>query len=217
MAYMNIGIIGTGVVGQTLGTGLAAKGHAVKIGSRDPQSDKLQEWKTQAGPNASTGTLEEAAKFGDLVIVATNWDGTENALELAGPDNLAGKVVIDTTNPLSFGASGPDLGVGFTDSAGEQVQRYIPQARVVKALNIVSAFMMLDPDALGETADMFIAGNDAGAKQEVTAFLESFGWPVIDLGGIQEARLLEALGMVWVKYYFNVRNEGRHAFKLIRQ
>jgi len=213
---MNIGIIGTGVVGQTLGTGLASKGHMVKIGSRDPQSEKLQEWKVQAGSNASTGTLEETAKFGNLIILATNWNGTENALEQAGPDNFAGKVVIDTTNPLSFGPNGPDLGVGFTDSAGEQVQRYIPQARVVKALNTVSAFMMLDPNALGETADMFIAGNDAGAKKEVTAFLEEFGWPVIDLGGIEESRLIEALGMVWVKYYFSVHNNGRHALKLIR-
>lgn len=213
---MNIGIIGTGVVGQTLGKGLAAKGHSVKIGSRNPNSEKLKEWESQAGPNTSTATLEETAKFGDLIILATLWGGTENALELAGPDNFAGKVVIDATNPLSFGAGGPDLGVGFTDSAGEQVQRYIPQARVVKALNIVSAFMMLDPNALGETADMFIAGNDAEAKKEVTTFLEGFGWPVIDLGGIQESRLLEALGMVWVKYFFNVRNEGKHAFKLIR-
>ena len=213
---MNIGIIGTGVVGQTLGTGLAAKGHSVKIGSREPQSEKLQEWQNQAGPNSSTGTLEETARFGDLIILATNWHGTENALALAGPDNLAGKVVIDTTNPLTFGAEGPSLGVGFSDSAGEQVQRILPESRVVKALNIVSAFMMLDPNALRETPDMFIAGNDAGAKKEVTTFLEGFGWPVIDLGGIQEARLIEAIAMVWVKYYFSVRNEGRHAFKLIR-
>lgn len=213
---MNIGIIGTGVVGQTLGSGLAAKGHSVKIGSRDPQSEKLQEWQSQAEPNASTGTLEEAARFGDMVILATNWHGTESALTLAGPDNFAGTVVIDATNPLAFGAAGPDLGVGFTDSAGEQVQRLIPKARVVKALNTVSAFMMLDPNALGDTADMFIAGNDAGAKQEVTAFLEDFGWPVIDLGGIEESRLIEAIAMVWVKYFFKVRNGGRHAFKLIR-
>lgn len=213
---MNIGIIGTGVVGQTLGTGLTAKGHSVKIGSREPHSEKLQKWQNEAGPNASTGTLAETAKFGDLIILATNWHGTESALTQAGPDNLAGKVVIDATNPLAFGPKGPDLGVGFTDSAGEQVQRIIPQAKVVKALNTVSAFMMLVPNSLGETADMFIAGNDAGAKKEVTTFLESFGWPVIDLGNIEESRLIEAMGMVWVKYYFSVRNEGRHAFKLIR-
>lgn len=213
---MNIGIIGTGPVGETLGVGLAARGHTVKIGSRDPQSEKLQAWQTQVGPNASTGTLEETARFGDLIILATNWQGTENALQLAGPDNLAGKVVIDLTNPLAPGPNGVDLGVGFTDSAGEQVQRVIPQARVVKAFNTVSAFMMLDANALGETADMFIAGNDPTAKQEVTRFLEEFGWPVIDLGGIEESRLIEALAMVWVKYFFRNQNGGRHAFKLIR-
>src|SRR4051794_40946430 len=128
---MNIGIIGTGIVGQTLGKALAGLGHVVKLGSREPNSEKLQEWAVQSGPNASSGNLAETAAFGDLVIVATNWHGTENALQLAGPENLAGKVVIDATNPLNFGPTGPSLALGFSDSGGEQVQRWIPEARVV--------------------------------------------------------------------------------------
>lgn len=213
---MKIGIIGTGVVGQTLGTGLVKLGHSVKIGSRDPQSAKLLEWASQNGPEASTGTLDEAAKFGDIAILATNWNGTENALQLAGPENLAGKVLIDVTNPLAFAAGKPDLALGFSDSGGESIQRWAPEARVVKALNIVTASVMVDPGQLAEMPDMFIAGNDEAAKKEVTALLESFGWPVIDIGGIEEARLLESLGMLWVKYYFKYRNNGLHAFKLIR-
>ncbi len=212
---MNIGIIGTGVVGQTLGVGLTGLGHQVMLGSREPHSQKIQEWLGQAGSQARAGEFSEAASFGELVIVATLWDGTENALKLAGAENLAGKVVIDTTNPLKFGENGPDLTIGFTDSAGESVQRWLPQARVVKAFNIVPAAMMIKADLLGETPDMFICGNDAEAKQTVTSLLKDFGWPTIDMGNIEEARLIEPLGMLWIKHFFRTKN-GQHAFKLVR-
>ncbi|HEX2916794.1 MAG TPA: NADPH-dependent F420 reductase [Chloroflexia bacterium] len=214
---MKVGIIGTGVVGQTLGTGLVNLGHTVKIGSRDASNPKLQEWVSANGERASGGTFAEAAEFGEVLIVATHYEGTENALKLAGPDNFAGKVVIDATNPLSFGADGPSLAVGFSDSAAEQIQRLLPGARVVKAFNIVPAALMIQPDLLGELPDMFICGNDQEAKQVVTDILTAFGWPpAIDLGGLQEARLVEPLGMVWIKYYFNTKN-WQHAFKLIRK
>lgn len=213
---MKIGIIGTGMVGQTLGSGLVALGHEVKIGSREPHSQKLQEWVAQTGAAASTGTFAEAAKFGEVIYLAISWQGTEHALHLAGPENLAGKVVVDVTNPLQYGESGPSLAVGFSDSGGEQVQRWIPDARVVKALNIVGSPYMFNPaEKLGDQPDMFIAGNDAAAKQTVTELLQQAGWSVIDTGDITESRLLEPLAMLWIKHFFRTKN-GQHAFKLIR-
>jgi len=213
---LKIGIIGSGVVGQTLGTGLAALGHEVKIGSREPNSEKLLEWQAKTGDKASTGTFAETATFGDMAIIATLWDGTEHALQLSGPDSLAGKVVIDATNPLKFGPKGPELAIGFSESAGEHVQNWLPQAKVVKAFNIVTAPLMVNPGLLGETPDMFICGNDEAAKQEVTDLLTTMGWPTIDLGTIEESRLIEPIGMAWVKYYFKTQN-WQHAFKLIRK
>jgi 8-hydroxy-5-deazaflavin:NADPH oxidoreductase len=159
--------------------------------------------------------LTETARFGEIIIVATNWDGTENALKLAGPENFAGKVVIDTTNPLKFGPNGPELAIGFTESAGEHIQEWLPSAKVVKAFNIITSAIMVKPDLLGETSTMFICGNDAEAKKTVTSILESMGWPVIDLGGIVEARLVEPLAQVWIKHFFNTKS-WRHAFRLIQ-
>lgn len=213
---MKIGIIGTGMVGQTLGSGLVELGHEVKIGSREPHSQKLQDWVAKTGAAASTGTFAEAAQFGEVIYLATNWEGTENALKLAGPENLAGKVVIDAVNPLKFGENGPALAIGFSDSAGEQIQRWILEAKVVKALNTVGSGFMFNPtEKLGEQPDMFIAGNDADAKQVVTKLLEQAGWEVIDAGDITESRLLEPLAMLWIKHLFNTKKPN-HAFKLIR-
>jgi predicted dinucleotide-binding enzyme len=213
---MKIGIIGSGIVGQTLGTGLAGLGHEVKLGTREPSSEKVQEWLAKAGANASAGTFDEVATFGEVIILATHWDGTENALRLAGAENLAGKVLIDATNPLKFGPTGPDLAIGFTDSAGESVQRWAADSKVVKAFNIVPAALMVDAALLGETADMFIAGNDEEAKQTTTEILKAFGWSVVDMGSIEESRLIEPLGMLWIKHYFRTKN-WQHAFKLIRK
>jgi len=122
----------------------------------------------------------------DIVFVATNWEGTENALELAGKGNLAGKVVVDVTNPLKQGAAGPELALGFSDSGGEQVQRWLPDAKVVKAFNIVTAGTMVSPKREEGVPDMLIAGNDAAAKAKVTEILTQLGWPTIDLGGLVE-------------------------------
>jgi 8-hydroxy-5-deazaflavin:NADPH oxidoreductase len=214
---MKIGIIGTGAVGQTLGTGLVALGHTVKIGSREPQSEKLQEWVKNTGAQASAGTYAEVAQYGEVIFLATLWTGTENALRLADPKNLAGKVVIDITNPLSFGPNGPGWAFGFSDSGGESIQRWLPQARVVKALNTVPAAVMIKPDYLGEPVDMFICGDDLEAKKITIELLNAFGWEApIDLGGIVESRLLEALTMLWVKYMV-ISQDWQHAFKLVRK
>ena len=152
-----------------------------------------------------------------MAILATLWSGTENALQMAGPDNLAGKVVIDATNPLRFEPNAPpSLVLGHTDSGGEQVQRWLPKARVVKAFNFVGNAHMFRPEFPGGPPDMLICGNDADAKQKVTGILKEFGWPVIDIGGIEGARLLEPLCVLWVLY--GIRSgTWNHAFKLLRK
>ncbi|MGH7529178.1 MAG: NADPH-dependent F420 reductase, partial [Gemmatimonadales bacterium] len=194
-----VGILGTGQVGQSLARGFEKYGHEVRLGSRDP-----------ARPYA------DAARFGEIAVLCTRWDGTENALRLAGPDNLAGKVVIDVTNPLGAGSSGPALAVGFDDSGGEHVQRWLPGSRVVKALNIINQAYMVDPQFPGGPPDMFIAGNDAAAKRTVTEILRQFGWPVMDIGGIEGARLLESLAMLWITIGVR-RGRWDHAWKLLRE
>lgn len=214
---MKIGILGTGDVGRMLGAGLARLGHDVMIGSRTPESDKLAAWREMAGERASTGTFAEAAAFGEMVILATLWSGTENALRMAGPENMAGKVVIDATNPLAITPGAPPaLAIGHTDSGGEQVQRWLPESRVVKAFNIVGNAHMVNPEFPCGPPDMFICGNDAEAKRVVSELCAELGWPTIDIGGIDGARLLEPLCMLWVKYGI-ATGTWNHAFKLLRK
>ena len=135
---MRIGILGTGDVGQALGLGFANLGYEVKIGSRDPKSEKIKSWIAKSGKYASAGTFAEAAAFAEIAVLATSWAGTENAIRLTDPNHLAGKIVIDATNPLSFKPnSPPSLALGHNDSGGEQVQRWLPKSYVVKAFNIV--------------------------------------------------------------------------------
>ncbi len=214
---MKIGIFGSGDVGRALGAGFAARGHDVMMGTRTPDGDKVQAWVAQQGAHASAGTYAQAAAFADVAVLATSWSGTENALRLADPANLAGKVVIDVTNPLDFSGGGvPTLVLGHTDSGGEQVQRWLPQARVVKAFNTVNNADMVDPKYAGGPPDMFLCGDDEAAKKAVADVCAAFGWPVIDIGGIEGARLLEALAMLWIVYGFR-NNSWRHAFKLLRK
>ncbi|MFN2607614.1 MAG: NADPH-dependent F420 reductase [Acidimicrobiales bacterium] len=214
---MDVGILGTGVVGCTLGSGFVGLGHTVKMGSREAGNERAAQWAAGAGDRASTGTFADAAVFGEVVVLATAWSGTENALRLAGPDHLAGKVLIDATNPLASAApdSPPGLAVGHTDSGGEQVQRWLPGARVVKAFNTVGNAHMVHPDLPGGPPDMFICGDDPGAKDVVTGILADFGWPAVDVGGIEGARLLEPMCILWVLYGLRTGTWG-HAFKLLR-
>lgn len=214
---MKIGILGTGNVGQALGSGFAALGHEVKMGSRDPSQEKVRDWVNKAGAKASAGTFAEAAAFGELAVICTIWTGTENAIRLTDPANLAGKVVIDTVNPLDF-SSGipPKLAIGHTDSASEQIQRWLPDSKVVKAFNIVGSPHMFRPEFLGGPPDMFICGNDEQAKATVTDLLKTFGWSVVDIGTIDCARYLEPMAMVWIRHFFRV-NSVNHAFKLLHK
>jgi predicted dinucleotide-binding enzyme len=214
---MRIGILGSGEVGRALGKAFAGLGHEVKIGSRDPGKVELAEWVRTAGAAASAGTFEEAAAFGEVAVLATLWSGTESALRLAGAENLRGKVVIDATNPLVFApGKPPGLALGHTDSGGEQVQRWLPGARVVKAFNTVGHAHMVQPDFPGGPPDMFICGNDDDARRQVGDICRQFGWSVVDLGGIEGARLLEPLCILWVLH--GIRSSSwNHAFKLLRK
>ena len=213
---MRIGIIGSGDVGRALGRGFAARGHDVKLGTRDPGAEKIQDWLANAVGNATAGTFAEAAEFGELLVLATLWEGTENAIQLAGKESFAGKVLFDATNPLDFSRGvPPTLAVSGDDSGGERIQRWLPDAKVVKAFNTVSNVQMVEPHLPGGPPDMFICGEDAEAKQTVTELANSLGWPVIDLGGIANARYLESMAMVFIVHAFNTGN-WNIAFKLLR-
>jgi predicted dinucleotide-binding enzyme len=214
---MKIGILGSGDVGHALGRGFVSRGHDTMMGSRDPNGENVQSWVKASGPRARAGSLADAARFAEMAVLCTAWSGTKSAIDLAGPDNLRGKVVIDVTNPLAF-AEGkpPGLAPGHTDSGGEQVQRWLPGSRVVKAFNSVGNGHMVDPQFPGGPPDMFICGNDDDAKKAVVDICSSFGWPAIDIGGIEGARVLEPLCILWVIYA--MRNGSRdHAFKLLRK
>jgi 8-hydroxy-5-deazaflavin:NADPH oxidoreductase len=213
---MKIGVLGSGDVGQALGSGLISLGNEVKMGCREAGNEKARAWVAKSGARASQGTFADAAAFADLAVLATLWSGTENVIQQAEPKNLAGKVVIDATNPLVFTPNEPpSLALGHTDSGGEQVQRWLPKSRVVKCFNIVGHAHMVHPDFPGGPPDMFLCGNDAEAKKTVTGICQAFGWPVVDIGGIEGARLLEPICILWVLY--GIRSKSwNHAFKLLR-
>src|SRR2546428_112663 len=198
---MKVGILGSGDVGRALGRGFASRGHEVKIGSRKPNAKELQAWLKETKGKGSVGSPAEAAAFGEVLVLAVVGEAAEAAIDLAGPRNFDGKVVIDVMNPLDFsGGMPPGLFVGTTDSLGERMQRKLPKARVVKCFNIVGNANMVDPKLPGGPPDMMIAGNDKRAKTRVTGIVKEFGWPgAIDVGGIDSARWLEAITPLWVR------------------
>jgi predicted dinucleotide-binding enzyme len=213
---MRVGVLGSGPVGQALGRGFASRNNEVMLGTRSPASDKVQAWVAE-GEARSAGTFAEAAAFGELVVLATLGLAAEEALELAGPNRLAEKVVIDATNPLEYPGDGSvRLAFGFDDSLGERVQRELPESKVVKAFNTVGNPYMVDPGLPGGPPTMLICGNDAVAKATVSEICEDFGWEAADLGPIERSRTLEEVAMAWV-YYGQVRGAWDHAFKLLRK
>jgi 8-hydroxy-5-deazaflavin:NADPH oxidoreductase len=217
MKTTKIGILGSGGVGQSLGTGFATLGNPVKIGSRDAKNEKLQPWVAKTGANASQGTFADAAQFGEVLLLATKWQATQAAIEMAGRQNFKGKIVIDVTNPLKMENDRPvGLALGITDSGGEQVQRWLPDAKVVKAFNIVGNAHMFKPDFPGGPPDMFFCGNDEGAKGTVGAILKDFGWNPVDIGGIDGSRWLEPMCWLWVIYGLKT-GTWNHAFTLLKK
>jgi predicted dinucleotide-binding enzyme len=198
---MKIGVLGTGMVGEAIGTKLVQLGHEVKMGSRTAHNDKAAAWVKQNGDKASQGTFAEAAAFGEILFNCTPGRASLEALGMAGAENLKGKVLIDIANPLDFSRGmPPSLLVCNTDSLGEQIQRAFPEVRVVKSLNTMNCNLMVNPGLLKEEHVVFVSGNDAEAKATVTALLkDGFGWKsVVDLGDISTARGVEMVLPLWV-------------------
>ncbi len=217
MEPTRVGVIGSGAVGRALAAGFAACGHEVTIGTREPEeNDDLQAWAAQHD-GVAVGHFAAAAEAGEIVVLATRGAAVEQAIALAGPRHFAGKLVIDATNPLDFSSGAPAMTVGHTDSAGEIVQRALPDARVVKAFNTVNNALMVDPGLGPPPArrhPMFIAGNDDAAKATVAAILDDFGWDAFDVGGIDQSRQLESLVLLWVAVGRR-RGAYDHAFTLV--
>jgi predicted dinucleotide-binding enzyme len=211
-----VAVLGTGKVGEVLSNGFLKHGYAVMRGSRDP--GKLEAWKATAGPKAATGTFSEAARWGELIVLAVKGMAAESALDLAGAAHLAGKVVIDTTNPIA--EAPPTNGVlhYFTtleDSLMERLQRRVPAARFVKAFSCVGNAYMVDPKLPGGPPSMFICGDDDVAKAEVSRILVRFGWEVEDLGKVEAARAIEPLCILWCLPGFT-QNRWTHAYKVLK-
>ncbi len=200
---MQIGVLGTGTVGHTLATKLIQLGHQVRMGSREPDHPAVVKWAQAGGPNAGHGTFADVARFGEIVFNGTAGTHSLEALTLAGAANLAGKILIDVTNPLDFSKGmPPTLAVCNTDSLGEQIQRAFPAARVVKTLNTVNAVVMVNPGLVPGDHSIFLSGNDAAAKADVARLLsDGFGWKrssIIDLGDIKTARGVEMMLPLWL-------------------
>jgi predicted dinucleotide-binding enzyme len=214
---MKVGVLGTGDVGQVLGSAFVTLGHEVRMGAREADNAKAEAWAKKAGARASAGTFADAAGFGELIVLATLGVANESAIRMAGVPAFDGKIVIDTTNPLDFsGGMPPKLAVGGNDSGGEQVQRLLPKARVVKAFNTSGNAHMFRPEFPDGPPDMFICGNELSAKAEVSALLNEFGWGVVDVGDITGARYLEPMCLVWVLYGIQAKT-WNHAFKLLKK
>ena len=211
-----VGIIGSGAVAKALGNGFIKHGFKVMLSSRDPE--KLRDWIDQSGENALSGTFAEAAAFGNIVVLAVLGRAATEALEEAGPDNLNGKTVIDTTNPIS--ETPPEDGVlrfttSLDESLMEQLQHRFPDVNFVKAFNSVGNMFMVNPSFPGGKPSMFICGNNQEAKNEVQEILDLFGWETEDMGKAAGARAIEPLCMLWCIPGF-LRNQWTHAFKLVK-
>ena len=213
---MKIGILGTGVVGQTIAEKLSQLGHQVMIGTRDKQATLAKTGKDNFGRPAFNewiknnskiqfGTYAEAASLGEFLVNATSGTGSLDALKLAGESNLNGKVLLDISNPLDFSKGmPPSLTICNTDSLGELIQRTFPKLKVVKSLNTLNAYLMVNPGLLPEPTNIFLNGNDSGAKAKVKKLLMSFGWKdkdIIDMGDISTARGTEQLLPIWVRLW----------------
>jgi len=211
-----IGIIGSGIVARTLGNGFLKHGHEVMLGTR--HADKLAEWKAQSGPHGHVGTTAEAAKFGEIIVLAVKGSSAAVVIEEAGPQNMRIKTVIDATNPIADAP--PENGVlkFFTthdESLMEALQTQFPEIHFVKAFSSVGSHFMVNPD-FGEKPTMFICGNNDNAKKEVQDVLDQFGWETADMGKATGARAIEPLCMLWcIPGMLN--GQWSHAFRLLKK
>jgi 8-hydroxy-5-deazaflavin:NADPH oxidoreductase len=214
---MKVGIIGSGVVAQTLGKAFLTEGYEVMLGSRDTKKESLTKW-IAANPKAKSGSFAETAAFGELIVLATAGHGAMQALQASGLKNLQGKTIIDVTNPIA--QAPPEKGVlkfstTLDHSLMEELQKAAPHANFVKAFNSVGNAMMYKPIYKEGKPSMFICGNDESAKKQVTGILEKFGWETEDMGAVEAARAIEPLCILWCIPGF-LRNQWTHAFKLLK-
>lgn len=212
-----VAVLGSGSVGDVLSNGFLKHGYAVMRATREPA--KLQAWKAGATGEASVGTYEQAAAWGEIVVLAVKGLVAQEVLDQCGHANLANKTIIDATNPI--GSEPPQNGViryftNANESLMERLQKHVPAARFVKAFNSVGNALMVNPAVAGGPPTMFICGNDATSKQDTVEILTKFGWDVCDCGGVEAARPIESLCVLWCIPGF-LRNEWRHAFKLVKQ
>lgn len=208
---MKIGILGYGSVGGTLGKGFAKAGHQVRFGGRHPESDEVTELLEAIGEGASAGTVQETVEFGEVLVLAVPWNAVESVLEEAG--DLGAKPLLDATNPL-----GEDLGLalGNDSSGGERVAELAPTARVVKIFNTTGYENMADPEYPDGAATMFYCGDDEGASKTARGLAADLGFEPVDVGGIENARLLEPLALLWIR--LAIGGHGRDvAFRLMRR
>lgn len=214
-----IGILGTGVVGQTIGSKLIELGYRVMMGSRSAQNEKALAWAEKNGNLASVGTFKDAARFGEMIFNCTKGEISLDVLGSIGDNVLGGKTVVDVANPLDFSKGMPPSlipALSNTNSLGEEIQKLLPSANVVKTLNIVNCEVMIDARRSGGDPTMFISGNNEAAKNEVKLILKQFNWnDIIDLGDISTARGTEMLLPIWLRTLFATDN-GHFAFKIVR-
>jgi predicted dinucleotide-binding enzyme len=215
---MKIGVLGTGTVGQTIASKLVELGHEVMLGSRTANNDKAVAWAKAAGKGAAAGSFEQVGAGSDIVFNCTLGSGALEALHMAKESNLAGKIVVDVSNPLDTSKGmPPSLFVSNTDSLGEQIQRAFPKAKVVKTLNTMWCGLMVNPRMLPDAHVNFLAGNDAAAKTTVKGLLKSFGWrdeELVDLGDITCARGPESWLPLWLRI-FGATKSGAFNLKLV--
>lgn len=211
-----IAVLGSGVVGQVLADGFLSHGYEVMRGTRDPA--KLAAWKGKAGAKASVGTFAEAARYGQTIVLAVKGTAAEAVLDQCGTETLAGKTVIDTTNPIAEKPPVHGVLTFFTsleESLMERLQRRVPAAHFVKAFSCAGNALMVNPKMKGGPPTMFICGDHAGAKAEVKAILDQFGWETEDLGAVEAARAIEPLCILWCIPGF-LSNRWTHALKMLR-
>jgi 8-hydroxy-5-deazaflavin:NADPH oxidoreductase len=216
---MKIGVIGSAKVGQTLATAFLKEGHEVMLGTRNISSQDVISWRIN-NPTGSIGYFNDAVIYGEVIVLAVKGAKAIEALELAGTQNFAGKIVIDVTNPITDNVP-PVNGVlpfftTYNESLMEQIQARIFEAKVVKAFSCVGSELMYKPSFNGGPPTMFICGNDEEAKKTVTAILTSFGWETEDMGKVEAARAIEPLCILWCIPGF-IRSQWGHAFKLLKQ
>ena len=218
MSKLQVGVLGTGLVGKTIGSKLIQLGYRVKMGSRTINNEKAVDWVKNSGDNASQGTFSDAASFGELLFNCTEGIHSIEALQQAGVENLKGKILIDIANALDFSKGmPPSLTICNTDSLGEKIQRTFPDTKVVKTLNTMNCEIMVNPALVPGEHDVFVSGNDNNAKQQVIDLLKNgFGWKSpIDLGDITTARGTEMILPIWVHLY-GLFQTARFNFKIQR-